>query len=106
VVETKPQGSLLEVNAAVVPRSNAFLPGETPPGQLGGESAEAIVPNSEPGAGIARLNTNTGRLDVGKGRNEQEHFDLVEDSVTAEAGRPGNDECRHAGKHGRFKNKS
>ena len=41
-------GSVAEVNAAVVPGSNALLPGETPTGQPGGESAEAIVPSSEP----------------------------------------------------------
>ena len=44
-------GSVAEVNAAVVPGSNAFLPGETPLGQPGGESAEAIVMGSKPGAG-------------------------------------------------------
>lgn len=37
-----------EVNAAVVPGSNAFLPGEAPLGQPDGESAEAVVPSSEP----------------------------------------------------------
>ena len=42
--------SVAEVNAAVVPGSNAFLPGETPTGKSDGESAEAIVPSSEPGA--------------------------------------------------------
>ena len=43
-------GSVAEVNAAVVPGSNAFLPGETPTRQLGGESAEAVVVDSKPGA--------------------------------------------------------
>jgi len=32
-------GSIAEVNAAVAPGSNAFLPGETPTGQPEGESA-------------------------------------------------------------------
>ena len=46
-------GSVVEVNAAVVPGSNAFLPGEAPPRQLGGESAEAIVPiNDQYGEGL------------------------------------------------------
>ena len=50
-------GSVAEVNAAVVPGSNAFLPGETPLGQPGGESAEAIVVHSRPGGWKnARLN--------------------------------------------------
>jgi hypothetical protein len=43
-------GSVAEVNAAVVPGSNASLPGETPAEQSGGESAEAVVASSEPGA--------------------------------------------------------
>ena len=77
----------MEVNAAVVPGSNAFLPGETPTRQLGGESAEAVVPRSEPGAVMARVNEETGRLDVGKGRTEQERSDRVEDAATDEARR-------------------
>ena len=43
-------GSVAEVNAAVVPGSNAFLPGETPTGQPEGESAEVVVVDSKPGA--------------------------------------------------------
>ena len=39
-----------EVNAAVVPGSNAFLPGEIPRRKCRGKSAEAIVVSSEPGA--------------------------------------------------------
>ena len=37
-------GSVAEVNAAVVPGSNAFLPGEIPAGRPDGKSAEAVVP--------------------------------------------------------------
>ena len=48
---SKVVGPVAEVNAAVAPGSNAFLPGETPLGQSGGESAEAIVMSSKPGAG-------------------------------------------------------
>jgi len=98
-------GSVAEVNAAVVPGSNAFLPGETPLEQSGGESAEAVVASSEPGAGNARLNPNTGRLDVVKGRTEQEPSDRVEDIATADAGRQGSDERRHGGKHRRFESR-
>jgi hypothetical protein len=47
----KSTGSVAEVNVAVVQGSNAFLPGEIPPGQPGGESAEAVVPDDKPGAG-------------------------------------------------------
>ena len=36
-------GSVAEVNAAVVPGSNAFLPGEIPRRKCLGKSAEAIV---------------------------------------------------------------
>jgi hypothetical protein len=49
----------------------------------------------------ARINTNTGRLDAGKGRTEQEPSDRVEDIATADAGRQGNDESRYDGKHGK-----
>ena len=43
-------GSVAEVNAAVVPGSNALLPGEIPTGQPEGKSAEAVVMDSKPGA--------------------------------------------------------
>ena len=86
-------GSVAEVNAAVVLGSNALLPGETPTGQPGGESAEAIVLSSEPG-------TPPGRLDVGKGRTEQERSVRVEDTATEDAGRPEGGERRHGEKKG------
>ena len=47
----KPSDPVREVNAAVVRRRTAFLPGEIPTGQPEGKSAEAIVPGREPGAG-------------------------------------------------------
>ena len=97
-------GSVVEVNAAVVPGSNAFLPGETPTEQSGGESAEAVLASSEPGAGNAH-NSITGRLDAVKGRTEQEPSDRVEDIATADAGRQGSDEGRHRGKHRRFESR-
>jgi hypothetical protein len=40
----KPSSPVAEVNAAVVPWSNAFLPGEIPRSKCLGKSAEAIVP--------------------------------------------------------------
>ena len=46
----KPFGWVSEVNAAVVRRRTAFLPGETCPVRAGQESAEAIVVDHEPGA--------------------------------------------------------
>ena len=49
----------------------------------------------------AHINTNTGRLDAGKGRTEQEPSDRVGDIATADAGRQGSDEGHHGGKHGR-----
>ena len=63
----------MEVNAAVVLGSNAFLPGETPLGQPGGESAKAVV---------ARKSV---KADGAKGRTEQERSDRVEDAVTTDA---------------------
>jgi hypothetical protein len=53
----KPIGSVVEVNAAVVQESNAFLPGEIPRRRRRGKSAEAVVVSSEPGE-VACLNTN------------------------------------------------
>ena len=43
-------GPVAEVNAAVVPGSNALLPGEIPRRKCLGKSADAIVPSGEPGA--------------------------------------------------------
>jgi len=37
------EGSVTEVNAVVVPGSNALLPGEIPTGSPEGKSAEAVV---------------------------------------------------------------
>jgi hypothetical protein len=45
----KSRGSTVEVNAAVVSRSNALLPGEIPWPQGDGKSAEVILAGSEPG---------------------------------------------------------
>ena len=51
VVEVPPEADPLGVeNAAVVPGSNALLPGEIPTGQPEGKSAEAVVMDSKPGA--------------------------------------------------------
>ena len=44
----KSTGPALEVNAAAAPGSNAFLPGETPTEQSGGETAEAVVVCNKP----------------------------------------------------------
>ena len=52
------------------------------------------------GGGNARVNEETGRLDVGKGRTEREDSDGVEDTEADEAGRRGRGECRHDRKHG------
>ena len=49
------EGSVAEVNAAVVPGSNAFLPGEIPRRKCLGKSAEAIVASNKPGAGKCPL---------------------------------------------------
>jgi hypothetical protein len=51
----KSTGLLVEVNATVVPGSNAFLPGEIPRRKCRGKSAEAIVVSREPGAGKCPL---------------------------------------------------
>ena len=60
-------GSVAEVNAAVVPGSNAFLPGEIPRRKCLGKSAEAIVMSRKPGAAKARSNSYTGDLAAMKG---------------------------------------
>ncbi len=41
--------SIMEVNAVVVSRSNALLPGEVPQRLLCGKSAETIVVSHKPG---------------------------------------------------------
>ena len=45
----KSQGSAVEVNGAVVSRSNAFLPGEILPLRGRRKSAEIVVVSSKPG---------------------------------------------------------
>ena len=85
-----------------MPGSNAFLPGETPTGQPDGESAEAIVPSSESrGLETARVNEETGRLTVGKGRTGRWASDHGKDIETDDT-RMGEvpDECLFDGKHG------
>ena len=96
----------MEINAAVVPGSNALLPGETPAGDPAGESAEAIVMNSKPGVKTARLNTDTGRLDAMKGQTEQGRTDPVEDIEADDAGK-GEAEMRAAtdGRMGTFRSR-
>ena len=63
----KPQVQALEVNGAVVSRSNAFLPGEILWRKCQRKSAEAIVVATSRGMENARINNETGRLDVAKG---------------------------------------
>jgi hypothetical protein len=59
----KSPGLAVEVNATVAQGSSAPLPGEAPPGQPGGESAEAVVVGgTSRGLEDARLNNETGSL--------------------------------------------
>ena len=59
----KPSGVPVEVNAAAVRRSNVPLPGEIPPPEGGGKSAEAIVMRgTSRGLEDARSNCETGGL--------------------------------------------
>ena len=85
----KAVGSVVEVNAAVVPGSNAFLPGEIPRGRPGGKSAEAIVASK------------AGKPAGAKGRTDQLAFDRGKDIGAGDA-RMGEvpDEGRSDGKHG------
>jgi hypothetical protein len=53
----KSSGSVVEVNVAVVQGSNAFLPGEILAVHPVRKSAEAVVVDNEPGAGLARVNS-------------------------------------------------
>ena len=82
-------GSVAEVNAAVVPGSNASLPGEIPRRKCLGKSAEAIVASK------------AGKPAGAKGRTGQLAFDRGRD-VGADNARMGevSDECRSDGKHG------
>lgn len=96
----KSTGSVVEVNVAVVQGSNAFLPGEIPPRQCGGKSAEAVVVSSEPGTARGPHKLETGRLDAAKGRTEEGRTDRVEDIRADTARWRGEDESRHDGKHG------
>lgn len=95
----KPTGSVAEVNGAVVPGSSAFLPGEIPPPQGGGKSAEAIVASSEPGAGTGPCKRDTGTLDAAKGQTGEGRPDRVRDTQASTASRRGESESQHAGKN-------
>ena len=95
----KPQVHALEVNGAVVSRSNAFLPGEIPRRKCCGKSAEAIVVDSEPGAGKRPHKHETGSLDAMKGRTDEESLNPVEGRQPNKASWPGRAPSRHGGKH-------
>ena len=60
-------GSVAEVNAAVAPESNAFLPGEIPRRKCLGKSAEAIVA------------LKSAKVDGAKGQTDRLAFDRGKD---------------------------
>lgn len=96
----KSSGLPVEVNAAVVQGSIAFLPGEICLERSGQKSAEAIVAGeTSRGLEDARLNCETGRLT----RRRAEPIGSAQTTrrtvVTPKAGRPGDAESRRDGKH-------
>lgn len=95
----KPDGSVVEVNPAVVQESNALLPGEVPDLHWAGKSAEVIVASNKPGAaGPHKLETGT--LDVAKDQTKREESNRMKDIRVNTASWRGEDECQHAGKNG------
>ena len=58
----KSTGMPVEVNAVAVRRSNVQLPGEIPPAQAVGKSAEVVVVGKTSRGRDARLNNDTGGL--------------------------------------------
>ena len=77
-------------------------PGEEMPREV----SKGIVPRSEPGAQHARRNQDTGSLDVGKGRTEQERYDPAEDTATDHARRRGSGKRRRGGDRGAIRKSS
>ena len=97
----KASGMPLEVNAAAVRRSSVPLPGEIPPPEGGGKSAEAIVAGgTSRGLEDARSNYETGGLNPTKGRTNEEGINPATDKPADDAGRRGGLESRGGGKHG------
>ena len=93
-----------KLGALCLSKGNAFLPGEALAGQPGRESAEAIVPSSEPGVGNSpfkrrgrktryREPSEARRAEHreavtegnGNGRTEQERFDRAADAAADHA---------------------
>ena len=95
----KASGMPLEVNAAAVRRSDVPLPGEIPPPEGGGKSAEAIVAGGT-SRSAEQHNKIAGGLNPTKGRTNEEGIDPATDGPADDAGRRGGSERRHGGKHG------
>ena len=94
----KASGMPLEVNAAAVRRSSVPLPGEIPPPEGGGKSAEAIVAGgTSRGLEDARSNYETGGLNPTKGRTNEEGINPATDKPADDAGRRGGLESRGGG---------
>ena len=98
----KPIGCVVEVNAAVVQGSNAFLPGEIPRRKCHGKSAEVVVANSKPGAGRGPLKQETGKLDAVKDRTDEESSTTWRTLTPIKPAGEEVSESRHDGKHGGF----
>ena len=87
----KSSGVPVEVNAAAVRRSNVPLPGEIPPTQDGGKSAEAIVVGAT-SRSAREHNKVAGGLNPTKGRTEWECPNREPDAPADDARRRGVDE--------------
>ena len=96
----KSSGLPVEVNAAVVQGSDAPLPGEICRERSGQKSAEAIVVGeTSRGLENARLNSDTGGLTRRRAELVGSVRTAWRTAVTDEAGRRGDAESRHDGKH-------
>jgi hypothetical protein len=98
----KPIGSVVEVNAAVVQGSNAFLPGEIPRRKCHGKSAEVVVAENKPGTVRGPRKHETGKLESVKGRTDEEFSTAWRTLTPIKPVGQEVSESRHDGKHGEF----
>jgi hypothetical protein len=94
----KSNGSVVEVNGAVVSGSNAFLPGEIPRRKWRGRSAEVVVAENKPGVRDPHK-LETGNLEAVKDRTDEEPLTEWRTSKPITTSWWEEDESRHDGKH-------
>jgi len=94
----KSNGSVVEVNVAVVQGSNAFLPGEIPRRKWRGKSAEVVVAENKPGVRDPHK-LETGNLGTVKDRTDEEPITAWRTLTPIKPVGQEVGECRHDGKH-------